>query len=302
MSASEYHEAYMFLICWDQKQRLDAKKHTNMMMQEYQVVLSNFAKEKRTLTQFILCPRIKNFPVGFSNKENIPIVPPGPLAKLIASYYHNIYHADIDSTVAHIRNDVWIPRIRKLVTEVDKKCKYCLIKRKKLSKQMMGDLPTFRFEMSPAFSAVCMDLFGPMEIKDDCVKKGPRIYKKVFGVVFTCTASRAIYLDVAIDYSTEAVLHTIRRLMAFRGDIRLIISDPGSQLVGASKELVNWRKNWNQEQLDRFCATKAIEWQFIMAAAQHQNGAAESMVKFSKGVIKALIKTYGEYFVEYFVC
>ena len=85
VSASEYHEAWMFLICWEQKQRLDAKKHTNMMMQEYQVVLSNFAKEKRTLTQFVLRPRIKNFPVGFSNKENIPIVPPGPLAKLIAS-------------------------------------------------------------------------------------------------------------------------------------------------------------------------------------------------------------------------
>ena len=31
-----------------------------------------------------------------------------------------------------------------------------------------------------------------------------------------------------------------------------------------------------------------------MAAAQHQNGAAERMVKFSKGVMKALIKAYGE--------
>ena len=264
------------------------------MIKESQVELSNFDKEKKTLTQFILSPRITNFPIGFSNKENIPIVPPGPLAKLIASYYHGIHHADIDSTVAHIRNDVWIPRLRKLVTEVDKKCLYCLKKRRKLTQQKMGDLPVFRFEMSAAFSAVCMDLFGPLIIKDDCVKKGPRIYKKVFGVVFTCTASRAIYLDVATDYSTEAVLHTIRRLMALRGDIRLIISDPGSQLVGASKELVNWRKNWNQEQLDRFSATKGIVWKFIMAASQHQNGAAESMVKFSKGVMKALVKAYGE--------
>ena len=101
----------------------------------------------------------------------------------------------------------------------------------------MGDLPVFRFEQSPAFSAVCMDLFGPLLIRDDCVKKGPRIYKKVWGVIFTCTASRAIHLDVAIDYSTEAVLHTIRRLMALRGDINIIISDPGTQLIAADEEL-----------------------------------------------------------------
>ena len=294
ISASEYHEAWMFLICWEQKQRLDIKKHSNLMLQESQVELSNFDKEKKTLTQIILNPRIKNFPVSFSNKEKLPVVPYGPLAKLVAKHYHDKYHADIDSIVAHIRNDVWIPKIRKLVSEFDKRCKFCLIKRRKVTTQMMGDLPSFRFEMSAAFSAVCMDLFGPIVIKDDCVKRGPRIYKKVFGVLFTCTASRAVYLDVATDYSTEAVQHTIRRLMAHRGDIKLIISDPGSQLVGASKELVQWRKNWDQEQLDRFFASTGIEWKFIMSASQHQNGAAESMIKFSKAVMKALMRSYGE--------
>ena len=293
ISASEYHEAWIFLICWEQKQRLDIKKHSNLMLQETQVELTKFDK-KISLTQFILSTRIRNFPVGFSSKENLPVMPSGPLAKLVAKYYHDKYNVDIDSTVAHIRNDMWIPKVRKLVSEFDKKCKFCLIKRRKLSTQLMGDLPAFRFEMSAAFSAVCMDLFGPIVIKDDCVKKGPRIHKKVFGVLFTCTASRAVHLDVATDYSTEAVQHPIRRIMAVRGDIRMIISDPGSQLVGASRELVEWRKSWDQDQLDRFSATKGIEWRFIMAAAQHQNGAAESMVKFSKGVMKALLKSYGE--------
>ena len=294
VSAAEYHEAWMFLICWEQERRLDRKKHSNLILQESQVELLSSGKKRRSLTQFILSTRIRTFPIGFSDKEKLPVLPQGPLAKLVAKYYHDKYHADIDSTVAHIRNDVWIPRVRRLVSEVDKKCKFCLIKRRKLSTQLMGDLPTFRFEISAAFSAVCMDLFGPIIIKDDCVKKGPKIYKKVFGVLFTCTASRAVHLDVATDYSTEAVQHTIRRLMAVRGDIRLIISDPGSQLVGASKELSEWRKSWDQNQLDRFSATKGIEWRFIMAAAQHQNGAAESMIKFSKGVMKALIKSYGE--------
>ena len=77
-----------------------------------------------------------------------------------------------------------------------------------------------------------------------------------------------MYLDVAIDYSTESVQHTIRRLMAFRGDIKIIISDPGSQLVGANNDLIEWRKSWDQEQLNRYGASKGIDWNFIMPASK----------------------------------
>ena len=37
-----------------------------------------------------------------------------------------------------------------------------------------------------------------------------------------------------------------------------------------------------------------FEWNFIMAASQHQNGAAESLIKFSKGVIKSFLRSYGD--------
>ena len=51
--------------------------------------------------------------------------------------------------------------------------------------------------------------------KDNVVKKGPRVRKKMYGVLFVCGVTRAIYPDY--DYSTESVLHCIRRLMAERG-------------------------------------------------------------------------------------
>ena len=97
--------------------------------------------------------------------------------------------------------------------------------------------------------------------------------------MYVCTASRAVYLDIAIDYSTEAVIHTVRRLLARKGDVRLIISDPGSQLVGASNELLNWRKGWDIDMLKRFGAKNSLEWKTIMPDSQHQNGAAESLVR-----------------------
>ena len=128
----------------------------------------------------------------------------------------------------------------------------CQIKRQKLSSQIMGDLPNCRSEPAPAFQSVTMDLFGPLMIKDDVVKRGARVNKKVWGVVFACTTTRAIYLDIASDYSTQSVLHCIRRLMADKGNVRLIISDPGTQLKGASKELKEVRSGWSEADLIRF--------------------------------------------------
>ena len=158
----------------------------------------------------------------------------------------------------------------------------------------MGDLPDFRSQMSPPFSVCLVDLFGPLEIRDDCVKKGPRVYKKVWGIVFSCASTRAVHLDVSIDYSTESILHCVRRLMALRGDVRLIISDAGSQLIGASKELIQWRQGWDIEQLTRFGAEKGLEWRTIMPSSQHQNGASEILVKLVKGIIKSLLRVLGE--------
>ena len=127
-------------------------------------------------------------------------------------------------------------------------------------------------------TVTCMDLFGPYDIRDVCVKKGPWIFKKFYGVIYTCVSTRAVHLDVAVDYSTEAVLHTVRRLMALRGDVKKMISDPGSQLVGASRKLGVWRHGWDMDQLTRFGSSKGLEWRTIIANSQHQKGVTEVLV------------------------
>ena len=76
--------------------------------------------------------------------------------------------------------------------------------------------------------------------------------------------------------------------------MRLIISDPGSQLKGANRELISWRRDWDEQMLVRFGAEKSVQWLFIMPDSQHQNGAAEVMVKMVKGVKKAFLKSMGE--------
>ena len=64
--------------------------------------------------------------------------------------------------------------------------------------------------------------------------------------------------------------------------------------MGASRELAEWRRGWNMEQLRRFGAERGLEWKSIMADSQHQNGVTEILVKLVKGVKKSLLHALGD--------
>ena len=82
--------------------------------------------------------------------------------------------------------------------------------------------------------------------------------------------------------------------MARRGMVRRIISDPGTQLKGACSELKRWRKGWSMSELIGYGADKGLDWEFIMADSQHQNGASEILVKLVKGVTRSLTHSLGD--------
>ena len=295
ITAQEYYDAWLVLIHLEQKVRLNEKHIVKLVPKKVTMKLSTY---DWSVEHIVLGGRVSNFPVGFDGNKDIPVIPYGPLARLVMLYYHDKFHRDIDTIVTEARADVWVIKARKLATVWDVRCKICLIKRQKVASQVMGDLPVERTEIKPAWTSVNMDLFGPFLIRDDCVKRGPRVFKKVWGIIYVCTLTRGVYLDVCVDYGTESVLHTIRRLMNQKGDVKVVFSDPGTQLKGASKELSDWRKGWDLDKLVRFGAEKGIDWRFVMPNAQHQNGAVEIMVKMVKGVKKALLKSIGSHILS----
>ena len=60
--------------------------------------------------------------------------------------------------VAHIRADVWLMEARRMVTNIDRNCAVCKVKRTSKAKQMMGDLPSNRYDtVSPLWTVVLMD-------------------------------------------------------------------------------------------------------------------------------------------------
>ena len=65
---------------------------------------------------------------------------------------------------------------------------------------------------------------------------------------------KAVHLELAVDYSTVVFMQTLRRFFANRGQPALMMSDNGSQLMGAERELREMIKGWNHKELKEFNA------------------------------------------------
>ena len=148
----------------------------------------------------------------------------------------------------------------------------------------MSALPGFRLAVGrPVFTNTGVDYFGLM-----MVKRG-RCLEKQWGCLFTCLTSRAVHLELAGSLSTDAFILALRRFVARRGMPKCIVSDNGTNFVGASTELKECLNSWNQEQIQDDLLQRSIEWKFNPPLAPHFGGVWERIVRSVKTVLRAIL-------------
>ena len=161
------------------------------------------------------------------------LLPNNWIATLITREAHQIGRNGVAATSAKVRRKYWIIQGPKVAKMVKKQCTFCKKIEKKFESQLMAKLPWFRQKpFTPPFLYSSCDYFGPMHVKVSHNKT-----TKTYGVIFTCLNTRAVHCKIAIDASTMEMLQVLRRFFAVRGYPELMISDNGSQMVGAEKEL-----------------------------------------------------------------
>ena len=145
-------------------------------------------------------------------------------------------------------------RVHDLAKLVKFKCVTCRKMAKKVENKLMSNLPTERLSpFTPVFHITSCDYFGPYVVKI-CRNKTSKRY----GVMFTCLNTRAEHLELAADCSTMEFMQVLRRFFAIRGQPAKLVSDNGTQLVAAEKELREMIKGWNEKELKDFCAEKSV--------------------------------------------
>ena len=231
----------------------------------------------------------KWFKYRYDDEELVVLPYNHRLSRLFAEYIHmDGGHLGVAATVSKIRLRVWIPKVRKLVQSIRSRCIFCNKRNKLPQEQNMVTLPIERLKPSPAWDSTSLDFFGPVEVRGEANK---RSRGKAYGVLFNCLVSRAVYVDVATDYMTEEFLLVLRRFVSLRGYPSKVFSDPGSQLVAASKELKHVIKGLDVEKLKQFVVEKGLEWRFSPADDPWQNGCSEALVKSVK---RAIVGSIGQ--------
>ena len=88
---------------------------------------------------------------------------------------------------------------------------------------------------------------------------------------------------------TESCLAAVTRFIARRGYPNTIISDNGTNFVGAANELKAFMHEWDKAKIESDLAQKEIAWKFNPPGAPHFGGIWERLVQRCKKVMIAIL-------------
>ena len=236
--------------------------------------------------------RIKNSPWSYSHKHPLIIHGKHYLTKLIIRSEHlRLLHAGPSHLTSSLSIRYHIVGGHKVIRSITRACVICRRDSAKTQQQMLGQLPIERTTPGPVFDTTGVDYAGPVYLKSGSVRK-PTIIKAYISVFVSLTV-KAVHLELVSDLTTDAFIACLRRFIARRGKPSLILSDHGSNFVGASreiKELMEFLKQrGNQKTILEFCFLQNINWKFIPERAPHFGGLWEASVKSMKIHLRRVI-------------
>ena len=230
--------------------------------------------------------RIENS--SHSRKITNPVILPkeSHLSVLISRKAHQkVNHQGRTGTIHEIRKrGFWIIGMRSIVSKEIKFCKTCSRQRGTTLKQKMADLPSDRLERAPPFTFCGMDCFGPFYVKVN------RSDVKRFVLLVTCLASRAVHTEMLEDMSSNAFINAFRRVIAIRGNIRLLRCDRGTNFVGANRELKDAAKEICNDDIAKRLLQFDCEFQFNPPAASHFGGVWERQIRSIRCALFGLLQ------------
>ena len=188
------------------------------------------------------------------------------LTDLIILLHHaNELHSWVDSTLAATRSKYWIIRGRQNVKRILNTCYVCRRLHCQPYTVPESALPEDRITEGRAFSRIGVDYFGPFHASDQ---------GKVYGILFTCTAIRAVILEAVPDQSFETFQNAFRRLEARVGSVETVFSD-NAKVFRKAGSFYQGR----------------ITWKFIPSRSPHFGGFYERLVGSVKSCLRKTIGT-----------
>ena len=123
-------------------------------------------------------------------------------------------------------------------------------------------MPKERVEPSFAFENIGIDYAGPVFVRNNYGEQSD-LYKAWIALI-TCMSSRAVYLDLATSYDSDALIRILERFFSRYNAPKLITSDNGT--------------NFTSHATQEFVKSRFIRWEFNIEAAPWQGGVFERLI------------------------
>ena len=203
--------------------------------------------------------------------------------KIVEEAHINTLHGGVVATMTKVRENIWIPKLRQTTKAIIKRCYGCKkFHTSAYPEPKKGPLPLDRTTQDLPFKIIGTDYAGPFTCK---VKNSNQ--SKRYLLLFTCSLTRAVHLELVQNQTTTEFIKTLKRLIARRGCPRVIYSDNAKTFVAASRWVKRIKKD---EEINQFLSTNNIVWKFNLSRAPWWGGQFERIV----GLVKqCLYKTVG---------
>ena len=208
------------------------------------------------------------------------------LSILIVLYCHcKVMHRGLKQTLNELRSNYWVTKGRNIIKKIIAPCVLC----RKLNCRPYtypghSDLPELRYDDRYPFSSTGCDYLGPLLVLPVYGDNDNSKLYKAYVILYTCTASRAIILDVVNSSNTKNFIQSLRRFIARRGCPALMISDNGSSFIA----------NGTRE----FATNHLMEWKFNIPQSPWMGGIWERLVSCVKRCLKRTIGMRQMTFIE----
>ena len=204
---------------------------------------------------------------------------------LIVQAHEKCLHGGVQETLALVRSQYWMPKCRQTIKGVINQCTVC----KRVEGRRFGypgppPLPAERVQLSRPFEHVGIDYSGSITI----TKMEDGKPHKYYIVLFTCTASRLVHLELVPDLSASSFINLFRRFCATYSLPKTVISDNGTNFVAGARY---FEEMLGCAHVRDYMECHKIRWKFIAPRAPWQGGFYERMIGLTKSCLKkALFK------------
>ena len=169
---------------------------------------------------------IRSVSSDFDSKHPIILDARQAVVRLLVKHFKN-FHQGLDYMRAVVNLKYVVLNLRWLLRNIENTCVAC----RKREAQTVTHIERLGYKQPP-FSNTGVDYFGPFLVPIR------RSTEKRWGFLFTCLTTRAVQIEVVPSLDTSSCVMGVERFISRRGTPTNIMSDNGTNFVGAQKELL----------------------------------------------------------------